>query len=52
MGSVGRRLGILEQLVEGSVEAIFDRLERHLPLEELRRVLEILADEEESGRES
>jgi hypothetical protein len=61
MGSLERRLEKLEQLVEGRVEArveeeleaIFDSLEQHLAPEELRRVLEILAadnDEEETGR--
>jgi hypothetical protein len=56
-----RRLEGLEQLIEGRVEArvreeleaALDNLERHLPREELRRVLEILADdEEEPGRGS
>jgi hypothetical protein len=59
MGSLERRLENLERLVEGRVEArveeeleaIFDSLEQHLTRDELRRVLEILAaDEEESGR--
>jgi hypothetical protein len=60
MGSlVERRLENLERLVEGRVEArveeeleaIFDRLEQHLTRDELRRVMEILAaEEEESGR--
>jgi hypothetical protein len=58
MGSLERRLENLERLVEGRVEArvkeeleaALDRLERHLPREELRRVLEILASEEETGR--
>ena len=62
MGSVDRRLGDLERLVEPCVrrrvmeelEAAIDRLEHHLTREELRRVLEILADddEEETGRGS
>jgi hypothetical protein len=51
VGSVDRRLQTLERLVEGRVEArvmeelelVVDRLERHLPREGLRRVLEILA---------
>jgi len=55
MGSLERRLENLERLVEGRVEArveeelelVVDRLERHLSREELRRVLEILAGEEE-----
>jgi len=55
MGSLERRLENLERLVEGRVEArveeeleaIFDRLEQHLTRDELRRVLEILAGEDE-----
>ena len=55
MGNLERRLDNLERLVEGRVEArveeelelVVDRLERHLSREELRRVLEILAGEEE-----
>ena len=55
MGSLDKRLENLERLVEGRVEArveeelelVVDRLERHLSREELRRVLEILAGEEE-----
>jgi hypothetical protein len=55
VGSVDRRLGNLERLVEPCVrrrvmeelEAAIDRLEQHLTREELRRVLEILADDEE-----
>ena len=59
MGSVDRRLGNLERLVEPCVrrrvmeelEAALSELERHLTREEFRRVLEILvADEEEAGR--
>ena len=58
MGSVDRRLENLERLVKGRVEArveeelelVVDRLERHLTREELRRVLEILAGEEATGR--
>ena len=57
MGSVDRRLENLERLVEGRVEArvmeelelVVGRLEQHLTREELRRVLEILAGEEEMG---
>jgi hypothetical protein len=60
MGSLERRLENLERLVEGRVEArveeeleaIFDRLEQHLTRDELRRVMEILAAEEESVRGS
>jgi hypothetical protein len=56
--SLERRLGNLERLVEGRVEArveeeleaIFDRLEQHLTRDELRRVMEILAAEEEESR--
>jgi hypothetical protein len=57
--SVDRRLTNLERVVEARVEArveeeleaIFDSLGQHLTRDELRRVLEILAaDEEESGR--
>jgi hypothetical protein len=52
---IDRRLTALEQLVEGRVEArvmeelelVIDRLEHYLTPEELRRVLEILADEED-----
>ena len=55
MGSLERRLENLERLVEGRVEArveeeleaIFDRPEQHLTRDELRRVLEILAGEDE-----
>jgi hypothetical protein len=55
VGSVDRRLTALEQLVEERVEArvmeelelVVGRLEHHLTREELRRVLEILADEED-----
>ena len=55
MGSLERRLENLERLVEARVEArleeeldlVIDRLEQHLTREELRRVLEILAGEEE-----
>ena len=62
MGSLESRLSRLEGLerlveeriearVEEELEAIFDRLQQHLTRDELRRVLEILAaDEEESGR--
>ena len=59
MGNLERRLENLERLVEGRVEArleeelelVIDRLEQHLTRDELRRVLEILAaDEEESVR--
>jgi hypothetical protein len=55
------RLEDLERLVEGRVEArvmeelelFVDRLEQHLTPEELRRVLEVLAaDEEEPERGS
>jgi len=57
VGSVDRRLENLERLVEGRVEArvmeelelVVGRLEQHLTREELRRVLEILAGEEEMG---
>jgi hypothetical protein len=57
MGSLERRLGNLERLVEGRVEArveeeleaIFDRLEQRLTRDELRRVMEILAAEEEES---
>jgi hypothetical protein len=57
MGSLERSLGNLERLVEGRVEArveeeleaIFDRLEQHLTRDELRRVMEILAAEEEES---
>jgi hypothetical protein len=61
VGSVDRRLTALEQLVEGCVEArvreeleaALDRLEHRLTREELRRVSEILAgEEEETGRGS
>ena len=61
MGSVDRRLGNLERLVEPCVrrrlmeelEAAIDRLEQHLTPGELKRVLEILAaDDEEPGRGS
>jgi hypothetical protein len=60
VGSVDRRLENLERLVERRVEArvieelelVIDRLEQHLTDEELRRVLEILADEEEEPREA
>jgi hypothetical protein len=52
----GREL-LIEERVEARVrealEAALNNLERHLPREELRRVLEILADdEEEPGRGS
>ena len=55
MGSLDKRLENLERLVKGRVEArveeelelVVGRLERHLTREELRRVLEILAGEEE-----
>jgi hypothetical protein len=55
VGGVERRLTALERLVEPCVrkrvveelEAAIDRLEQHLTPEELRRVLEILADDEE-----
>jgi hypothetical protein len=55
VGSLERRLDSLERLVERRVEArveeelelVVDRLEKHLTREEVRRVLEILADEEE-----
>ena len=59
MGNVDRRLWNVERLVELCVrrrvmeelEAAIDRLRQHLTRDELRRVLEILAaDEEESGR--
>jgi hypothetical protein len=62
VGSVDRRLGNLERLVELCVrrrvmeelEAALSELERYLTREELRRVLEILAadEEEEPGRGS
>ena len=61
MGNLERRLESLERVVEGRVEArvreelelVVGRLERHLTREELRRVLEILAaDEEEPSRGS
>ena len=61
MGSVDRRLGNLERLVEPCVrrrvmeelEAALDKLEHHLTHEEFRRILQILAaDEEEPGRGS
>ena len=55
MGNLERRLDNLERLVEGRVEArvieeievAVERLEYHLTREELRRVLEVLAGEEE-----
>jgi hypothetical protein len=55
VGGVERRLTNLEQLVEPCVrrrvmeelEAALDKLEHYLTDEELRRVLEILAGEEE-----
>ena len=59
MGSVDRRLGNLERLVERRVQArmreelemVVERLEQHLTREEFRRVWEVLgADEEETGR--
>jgi hypothetical protein len=59
VGGIDRRLESLERLVEVRVEArvmeelelVVDRLEHHLTREELRRVLEILAaEEEEPGR--
>jgi hypothetical protein len=58
VGGVDRRLEGLELLVEGRVEAriveeleaAIDRLEHHLTREELRRVLELLAGEEEALR--
>jgi hypothetical protein len=58
VGSVDRRLENLERLVEERVrvrvreelEAAIDELERHLTDEEFRRVLEILAAEEEPER--
>ena len=60
MRSLERRLENFERLVEGRVEArveeeleaIFDRLEQRLTRDELRRVMEILAAEEESRRGS
>jgi len=60
MGGLERRLENLERLVKGRVEvrveeeleAIFDRLEQRLTRDELRRVMEILAAEEESRRGS
>ncbi len=61
MGGIDRRLESLERLVEGRVEArvreeleaALDRLERHMTRDELRRVLRILAsEEEEPGRGS
>ena len=58
MGGLERRLENLERLVEGRVEArvmeelelLVGRLEHHLTREELRRVLKILAGEEEMGQ--
>jgi hypothetical protein len=58
VASVEHRLTALERLVEGQVEArvmeelevAIDRLEHQLTREELRRVLEVLAGEEEIGR--
>ena len=58
MGSLERRLENLERLVEERIEArleeelelVIDRLEQHLTRDELRRIVEILADEEESVR--
>jgi hypothetical protein len=55
VGNLERRLENLERLVEGRVEArvieeieaAVERLEHHLTREELRRVLEVLAGEEE-----
>ena len=55
MGNLERRLENLERLVEWRVEArvieeieaVVERLEHHLTGEELRRVLEVLAGEEE-----
>ena len=62
MGRLDRRLENLERLGEARVEArveeelelAVERLEKHLTREELRRVLEILAaeEEEEAGRGS
>jgi len=61
VSSLERRLENIERLVEARVEArveeeleaAIDRLEQHLTRDELRRVLEILAaDEEEPQRES
>ena len=61
MGSLENRLSRLEGLerliqtrveagVREELEAALDNLERHLPREELRHVLEILAADEETGR--
>ena len=58
MGGIDRRQESLERLVEGRVEArvreeleaALDRLERHMTCDELRRVLRILASEEEEPR--
>jgi hypothetical protein len=55
VGNLESRLENLERLVEGRVEArvieeieaAVERLEHHLTREELRRVLEVLAGEEE-----
>ena len=55
MGNLGRRVDSLERLVEGRVEPrvmeelelVVDRLEHQLTREEIRRVLEVLAGEEE-----
>jgi hypothetical protein len=55
VGNLERRIENLERLVEGRVEArvieeieaAVERLEHHLTREELRRVLEVLAGEEE-----
>ena len=60
MGNLERRLESLERLVEERVEArveeeleaAFDRLERHLTLEEATRVFGILAGEEEETKRS
>jgi hypothetical protein len=57
VGGVERRLTALERLVEERVEGrvmeelelVVDRLEHHLTDGELRRVLEILAGEDELG---
>jgi hypothetical protein len=59
VGSLERRLGNLERLVEGRVEVrvreelecAIDRLERHMTRDELNRVARILAGDEAEPQE-
>ncbi|MCA1717090.1 MAG: hypothetical protein LC781_09700 [Actinobacteria bacterium] len=57
MGGLEGRLGRLERVdelverrVEEELEAVLDRLEEHLSPDEYKRVLRIIAAQEEGGR--